>query len=141
MSHVLAKPREIVFSITDGAIQYGVRNPVSTRGDKIWARAGGKAVFNIENETSDPCEVRIPFDEFVPIAGAPAIPINQAASGEESVVVPPHDVAALVYTIKPVSHFEFSETKQACRYKYSVYSTNLHTGEPTVEDPDLEVTP
>jgi hypothetical protein len=150
MSHILddevqrTKPNSIVFTIAGGAIDYDNGDPTAADRKIVWARAGGKAVFTVQNNGDDPYEVTIPFGEFQPSkkhGDAPAEPIDKHSSPRDTVHVPAGGVDALVYVIKPAAHFRFSASTPALTYKYTLYYTNARTGVRTPLDPDLEVSP
>ena len=147
MSHVLddkiqrTKPHSIVYTIAGGAIDYDNGDPTAPDRKTVWARAAGNVAFTIRNNDSDPYEVRIPFAEFAPKDGGPSGPINERASGNDSVRVAPGGVEMLNYVIKPAAYFPFSPSTPAFTYKYTLYYANSSAGIRTVVDPDLEVSP
>jgi hypothetical protein len=142
MSQVSHALRSVAFSLTDGTLHNSSESLLPVESASVSARAGGKAVFTIENNDDDAYDVWIPLAEFAPHDGGPRNPINEQASGNTSVRLAPHDVEVLVYIMKDRGHFPFSESHKTFRYKYNIYYTKGSREEPTrMIDPDLEVSP
>jgi hypothetical protein len=132
------KPSRIVYTLTKGTIGGDNGDPTAPDRTKVWARAGGKAVFTIQNNDVDAYEVTIPFREFVRKDGGPGDPIDEHATAKATVRVQPAHVDTLTYVIK--QQLPFPPT-QSLTYKYTLYYTNLRTGKKEALDPDLEVSP
>ena len=141
MSYVLHALKSVAFSLTDGTLHDGLGKASPVESARVSARAGGKAVFTIQNNDSDEYDVSIPFDEFVAADGGPSGPINEHASGNDTVRIPPRDVEVLAYIVKPAAHFPFSASHLTFHYKYTMRYTNVRTGQTRIVDPDLEVSP
>ncbi len=135
------EPKAIVFTITDGAIEYDNGNSHGFDRKKVWARTRGAVVFLIQNNDDNACEVTIPFGEFEPKAGAPAAPIDEVASGMDTVAVPAGDIGLLRYAVKPTAHFHFPLGTPCFTYKYTLHYRNTQSGVTVDVDPDLEISP
>lgn len=137
------KPKSILFTIAGGTIACDNGNTIGVKRTEVWARAGGKAVFTIQNNDDDAVDVRIPFNEFLPSrehgGDAPPAPIDDRATPRDTIRVQPRDVEVLTYVIKPGAHFHDFKKAPAYTYKYTLYYTNVRTRETIPEDPDLEV--
>ena len=141
MSYVLHALKSVAFSLTDGTLHDGSGKSMPVESIRVSARAGGKAIFTIQNNDDDAYDVSIPFHEFVPRDGGPSDPINEHASGQDGVRVPGRDVEVFAYIVKPATHYPFSPSHPTFHYKYTIHYTNVRTGKTSIVDPDLEVSP
>jgi hypothetical protein len=136
----MAKPNSIRYTISGGAIDCDNENTAGLDKRKVWARAGGRVVFTIQNHDDVDYRVRIPIDEVRPRHDGPAEPLDRHPDYTEMAVVPKRDMAVIVLKVKHQQHFPFGPQASAFTYKYNVYWADVSNGTPEEQlDPDLEI--